>query len=128
MHVFKNPWTGGVQTWGLLFLVRVDGGEKMFCSCCRIVAGNGMSTRFWEDRWINDPPISCFPRLSSISLNVYITVNKDFAIGIRNLKFRREIVWQKKDQWLQLCDFSDVVTLSNDPDKIWWKLSRVFTV
>jgi hypothetical protein len=105
--------------------------KKLFWPFCRIVVGNGMNTRFWEDHWINDQPLSLvFPRLFSISLNHEITVSKAFAMGIRNLKFRRVIVGQKREQWIQMCVVCDVVTLSNDPDKLWWKLSKsgAFTV
>jgi hypothetical protein len=97
IRVFKNTWASGIQTWRLPFLARVDGGKKMFWSFCRIVVGNGMNTRFWEDHWINDQPLSLvFPRLFSISLNHEITVSKAFAMGIMNLKFRRVIVGKKK--------------------------------
>jgi hypothetical protein len=106
--------------------------KKMFWSCYNFFCeGNGMNTRFWEDHWLSEQPLSLiFPRLFSISLNLDITVNKAFASGIKNLKFRRVIVGQKNEQWLQLCGVCDAMTLSNDPNKLWWKLSEsgVFTV
>jgi hypothetical protein len=71
--------------------------KKMFWPFCRIMVGNEMNTRFWEDHWINDQPLSLvFPKVFSISLNHEITVSKAFAMGIRNLKFRRVIVGKKK--------------------------------
>jgi hypothetical protein len=80
--------------------------KKMFWPFCRIMVGNEMNTRFWEDHWINDQPLSLvFPKVFSISLNHEITVSKAFSMGIKNLKFRRVIVGKKKTNGLECVMF-----------------------
>ena len=42
--------------------------KKLFWPCCRICVGNGARTRFWEDVWPRDKPLSVlFPELYLVS-------------------------------------------------------------
>jgi hypothetical protein len=65
-----------------------------------------------------------FSRLYSDFVNQEITVSEAFSIGIRNFRFRRVVVQQRKEQWLRMCGVRGDVTLSEGSDKLYWKLSN----
>jgi hypothetical protein len=76
------------------------------------------------------PSLCDFSRLYSDSLNQDITASKTFSTGVKNLRFRRAMVGQRKEQLLRMCGVCGDVNLSKDPDKLSCKLSDtgVFTV
>jgi hypothetical protein len=105
--------------------------KKFFWPCCKIIVGNGESTRFWEDHWLRDQPLSeTFPNLYLVSLDQNITVKEVSLMGVRGLRFRRAHVGVRREQWMGLCNLCANIVLSNEPDRLSWKLTGtgVFTV
>jgi hypothetical protein len=69
--------------------------KGLFWPYIRIVVGNSVKTRFWEDVWLKDDSLAnIFLRLYSISLNLNITVANAFVLGIANLRF--SVPWWEK--------------------------------
>jgi hypothetical protein len=98
--------------------------KKFFWPCCKIIVGNGESTRFWEDHWLQDQPLSeTFPNLYLVSLDQNITVRKVSLMGVRGLRFRRAHVGARREQWMGLCNLCANIVLSNEPDRLSWKLT-----
>ena len=86
-----------------------------------------MNTRFWEDLWVGDSPLSRkFPRLYNLVCKPGITVAKVFAEGWGGVRFRRTLVGEMADLWLevQLMCGDIVLTDNRDRDKCRWMLKK----
>ena len=108
------------QFWSGLLAVR-----DTFYSCCKRIIGNGKSTRFWEDIWVGQQPLSqSFPRLYNICYSHDVTVNRVIESNFDCLKFRRFLREETKDMWCNLIDTCSHVRLTNSSDRVRWLLTR----
>lgn len=62
-----------------------------------------------------------FPRLYNISINHHITVHD--ALSCNLLSFRRALVSEKADHWVNLVDLCKNVSLNEEEDKLSWLLA-----
>ena len=92
--------------------------KRDFFSLGSFHIGNGQSTRFWEDTWLGDRPLSVqFPALFNIVRNknalvAYVLSN---APPI-NLEFRRSLTGNKWTDWLILVEKLIPISLSTQED------------
>ena len=95
------------------------------------IIGNGTNTRFWEDTWLGETPLTLqYPSLYSIvqRRDAYVaTVLQSVPL---NIQFRRTLVGNRWEAWLHLVSRLMEVQLSQQPDQLRWKLTRTgeFTV
>ena len=62
--------------------------------------GNGQTTRFWEDKWLNNTPLrEQFPNIFNIVRNKTSLVAEVLSHANLNLSFRRSIVGIKLVEW-----------------------------
>ena len=93
--------------------------------------GNGTSTRFWEDVWLGDSPLSQqHASLYNIVNGKQDSVTDVLGVTPLNISFRRTLIPNKWVMWLELVERLMDVNLSNEKDIFCWKLtsSGVFTV
>nr|GEZ33211.1 RNA-directed DNA polymerase, eukaryota, reverse transcriptase zinc-binding domain protein [Tanacetum cinerariifolium] len=99
-----------------------------FWEHCKIVIGNGFTTRFWYDLWIGDMPLYAkFPRLFALDLNKDCSVADKLNNSVE-LSFRRtvrggieqhqmsDLVSMLESIVLSSCNDRWVCDLSNDGD------------
>nr|GEV79118.1 hypothetical protein [Tanacetum cinerariifolium] len=86
--------------------------------------GNGAHTFFWEDTWINDTPLSrTFPWLYALENKKCITVAEKISEASLFASFRRAPRGgAEEDQFIQLVDLVDSITISNSNDRWVWLL------
>jgi hypothetical protein len=51
-------------------------------------------------------------------MNRNVKVNEVFDVGIEMLRFRRAMVGELREQWINLKKMLERVTLNNDPDRL----------
>ena len=93
--------------------------------------GNGMNTRFWEDVWLGHTPLSQqFPSLYNIVHRKQDTVANVFSNTTLNISFRRSLIGDKWDRWLELVQKLMHIQMSVEPDVFVWNLTTTgsFTV
>ena len=90
----------------------------------KFLVGNGNSTRFWEDTWLGDTPLAVqYPSLYNI-----VQRKEDYVATVLNsvplnIHFRRSLVGERWEAWLQLVRRLMEVQLSDDLDTIHWSLT-----
>ena len=93
---------------------------------------NGESTRFWEDTWLGNKPLSHqYPSLFRIVRRKEVSVASVLGNAPPpNLSFRRTLTGARWDRWLHLVNRLMDVHLTDAPDKFTWGLntSGEFTV
>ena len=94
--------------------------------------GNGENTRFWEDTWLGDKPLSHqYPSLYNIVHHKEVSVASVLSQAPPlNIGFRRVLTANKWTRWLHLVSRLIDVQLTNQRDAFVWKLTNngVFTV
>ena len=93
--------------------------------------GNGEGVRFWEDTWLGQQPLSeQYPSLYNIVRFKNVLVANVFQNGHVNIPFRRSLVGDKWNDWLNLVERLMPISLTIEPDSITWNLtpSGVFSV
>jgi hypothetical protein len=86
--------------------------------------GNGANTRFWEDTWLGDKPLSMqYPSLYGIVQRKQVTVATVLGHNSLNIAFRRNLTEDKWTQWLNLVSRLMEVQLSSDQDFFRWNLT-----
>ena len=86
--------------------------------------GNGQGTRFWEDAWIGDTPLSRqYPTLYNIVRRRNVLVADVLSAPPLNIEFRRALTDDKWISWLDLVEKLMQVSLSDEPDVFRWKLT-----
>ena len=94
--------------------------------------GNGEATRFLEDTWLGDKPLSWqYPSLYSIVHRKGVSVADVLTNAPPpNLSFRRVLTVDRWDRWLHLVHRLMHVHLTNHKDRFKWGLTRsgLFTV
>jgi hypothetical protein len=95
--------------------------KDMFYKLCRRKLGNGLRTRFWEDIWWRDKSLSeTFPNLYAICVSRDVTVAEVINSNCEVLKFRRTLVGDNLQLWLQLQDICRGTVLGNVKDSLVW--------
>jgi hypothetical protein len=93
--------------------------------------GDGNSTRFWEDVWLGDTPLSeQYPSLYNITRSKNVLVSNVMSYAPLNIGFTRALTHDKWETWIVLVRRLMDVSLSNEPDKFKWRLntSGIFSV
>ncbi|GJR68473.1 RNA-directed DNA polymerase, eukaryota [Tanacetum coccineum] len=87
-------------------------------SHCKIRIGNGQSTRFWKDRWIDDHSLlGKFPRLYALETNKDISVADKLHPSL-SFSWRRSVRGGiESQQFNHLSSLLDSVSLSNSEDR-----------
>jgi hypothetical protein len=107
------------------------GVKDIFYSCCKRLLGDGCKTRFWEDVWVGEKPLCVlFPRLYNLTFSQDVSVAKVFAQNFNCIRFRRCLYGESLEMWNKLLDMCGNTSLSQEPDRVSWKLTRygVFSV
>jgi hypothetical protein len=88
--------------------------------------GNGRNTSFWGDVWCDQSPLKDrFPEIYDICIEQSVTVADAAAMNWSFFSFRR---WMTPDIALQIHGLTHIMaqtTLNNDPDKPFWKWTKV---
>ena len=90
----------------------------------KFLIGSGTSTRFWEDTWLGETPLALqYPSLYNI-----VQRKEDYVATVLNsvplnIQFRRSLVGERWNAWLHLVRRLMDVQLSDQADKISWKLT-----
>ena len=88
------------------------------------MVGNGMDTRFWEDKWLGDKPLAEeYPTLYNIVYHKNVTVNNVMNHAPLNIGFRRTLQGNKWDRWVHLLHRLITVQLTDEDDIFQWKLT-----
>ena len=93
--------------------------------------GSGTNTRFWEDTWLVDTPLSQqYQTLYNIVQRKQVLVADVLSHAPLNITFCRTLTGNKWDQWLHLINRIIYVNLSQEQDVFVWKLTTTgrFTV
>jgi mannosylglycoprotein endo-beta-mannosidase len=107
------------------------GVKDIFYSCCKRLLGDGCKTRFWEDVWVGEKPLCVlFPSLYNLTFSQDVSVAKVFAQNFNCIRFRRCLYGESLEMWNKLLDMCGNTSLSQEPDRVSWKLTRsgVFSV
>src|SRR6187399_2296217 len=105
--------------------------RRTFFNRCKFLVGNGRSTRFWEDTWLGDTPLAMqYPSLYNIVQRKESSVHTVLSTVPLNVEFRRALVGQRWESWLNLVRRLMQVNLTTETDSIRWRLSvsGVFSV
>jgi hypothetical protein len=93
--------------------------------------GNGEETRFWEDTWLGNTPLSQqYPSLYNIVQRKQVSVAHVMSQVPLNIGFRQALAGNREDRWTHLCSRLVNVNLTAQPDVFIWKLttSGIFSV
>jgi hypothetical protein len=98
--------------------------KEEFFARGKFKVGNGANTRFWEDTWLGDKPLSMqYPSLYGIVQRKQVTVATVLGHNSLNIAFRRNLTGDKWTQWLNLVSRLMEVQLSSDQDFFRWNLT-----
>jgi hypothetical protein len=95
------------------------------------VIGDGRITRFWEDTWLGDSPLSSqYPSLYNIVRHKHVRVADVLSNVPLNIGFRRILRDASWEAWLHLVQRLMLINLNDEPDRFTWTLtpSGVFSV
>jgi hypothetical protein len=93
--------------------------------------GDGQSTRFWEDTWQGQIPLSeQYPTLYTIVRRRNVLVSDVLANNPLNVEFMRILSAPKWAAWLHLAQRLMAINLNHEADRFVWKLtdSGLFSV
>jgi hypothetical protein len=97
--------------------------NSIFQQQCERIIKNGRKTLFWTDSWVNNSPLASeFPRLFHITFQKEITLFKVKDGGSGSIRFRRTLYGETHQQWEELRRLVDDFQLSEDPDRVKWKI------
>jgi hypothetical protein len=95
----------------------------------RFKVQDGAQTRFWEDLWIgNEPLMKRFPTLYNIVRKKNASVAQVLSTSPLNVSFRRALVGENWDKWLQLVGSILHVQCNQNRDSFIWTRSKSFSV
>jgi hypothetical protein len=107
------------------------GGRDEFFEHGSFVLGDRMDTRFWEDVWLGDMPLSSqYPALYNIVRYKHVRVADVLSNIPLNIGFRRVLRDNNWESWLHMVQRLMMVQLRDEPDQFHWHLiaSGVFSV
>jgi hypothetical protein len=105
--------------------------KESFFSRGHFQIGDGQSTRFWEDTWLGNEPLSKqYPSLYNIVQNKHATVASVLSHAPLNIRFRRSLNGNKWSLWLHLVQRLMDILLNDQHDTFVWDLTSTgdFTV
>ena len=105
--------------------------KPLFFNKAKILVGDGANTRFWEDTWLGETPLALqYPTLYNIVQRREAYVASVLQSMPLNISFRRTLVGHRWEAWLHLVRRLMDVQLSQQPDRLYWKLTKdgVFSV
>jgi hypothetical protein len=95
----------------------------------RFKVQDGSQTRFWEDLWIgNGPLMKKYPSLYNIVRNKNASVAQVLSTVPLKVSFRKALVGDNWDKWLQLVGGTLAVHLNEHRDFFVWNCSKSFSV
>ena len=95
--------------------------QKDFFSNDYFIIGNGQGTRFWEDTWLGDTPLSVqYQSLFNIVRHKDVLVADVLSNTPLNIEFRRALIGQKWTSWIHLVERLMSVSLTNEEDHFKW--------
>jgi hypothetical protein len=92
--------------------------------------GNGKKIRFWHDVWIGGCPLKiAFPNIFVICNQQAWTVHRTLEGGLANLSFRRDFEDREANEWLELSQLLEGISLTEDKDLVKWVIEKsgIFT-
>ena len=105
--------------WKGILKVQID-----FFSNGTFKIGNGQGTRFWEDTWLGDNPLSMqYPSLFNIVHHKNVLVADVLSYAPLNIEFRRALTGQKWTAWTHLVERLMFVSLTSEEDLFKWNLT-----
>jgi hypothetical protein len=103
--------------------------KSLFLERGRFRVHDGAQTRFWEDRWIeNEPLMVKYPSLYNIVRKKHALVAQMLSTTPLNVSFRRALVGENWDQWINLVESILTVNLTEHKDTFIWTASKSFLV
>ena len=86
--------------------------------------GDGLGTRFWEDTWLGTEPLATqYPLLYNIARRKNVLVAHVLQHNPLNIEFRRPLLGDKWNAWLQLVERLMGIHLTDETDKFVWNLT-----
>ena len=99
--------------------------KAAFFNRTKFIVGDGNDTRFWEDTWLGDTPLALqYPSLYRIVQRRDVLVAMIIESIPLNIQFRRVLVGDRWENWLNLVRRLMEVQLKHQPDKLCWKFTR----
>jgi hypothetical protein len=88
------------------------------------VVGNGLGTRFWEDKWLGDKTLAEeYPTLYNIVYHKNVTVNNVLNHTPMSIGFRRTLNPFNWDSWVHLISRLISFQLTEQEDVFKWGLT-----
>jgi hypothetical protein len=117
-QVSKKP--GDSQFWTGLMEIK----DSFLSNGCFKV-NNGEQTRFWEDKWVGGQSLkSLYPSLYNITRKKNVTVASVLSTVPLNVSFRRALVGNNLNLWLQLVERVMLLEINEQKDNFRWKLNK----
>jgi hypothetical protein len=116
-------WKDPNKPWALMRIALNRIEETLFRACTSITLGNGESTKFWHDRWINgQSPKDLAPSLYRLTRRKNISVAKgctgrQWLTGLHQISSSDEV-----NQLVSLRSLINQVHLTEQQDSIQWNL------
>ena len=99
--------------------------KSAFFNRTKFVVGNGTTTRFWEDTWLGETPLAFqYPSLYNIVQRREAYVATVLQSNPLNIQFRRTLAGNRWEASLHLVRRLMEVELSQQPDRLIWKLTQ----
>jgi hypothetical protein len=124
LRLLWYKWKEPNKPWANMAIRHTETEESLFRAATAITLGNGKSTKFWHDRWVQgQSPKELAPKLYKLAWRKSISV----ADGIQDNKWTRglqqiantEEINQFVELWQRVCE----VNLSTQEDGISWRFS-----
>jgi hypothetical protein len=117
-------WNNRSKPWSDMHVDMNSMEAALFETCTTLVLWDGKSTSLWEDRWLQGNK----PRVLAPTLFRLVTrKNRTVAHGIEAGKWmtglQRISTPEELEQFITLWSMITQVQLSNEPDKVIWRLS-----
>jgi hypothetical protein len=95
----------------------------------RFKVQDGTQARFWEDTWLGKVPLmSAYPNIYRIVRRKNMSVAQVLSTTPLNISFRRALVGQLWEDWLDLVGKVLVVSLREHRDCFLWTANKAFSV
>jgi hypothetical protein len=99
-------------------------GKDEFFKHGSFIIGDGHTTRFWEDAWLDKTPLSTqYPSLYAIVRHKSVSVAEVLNQTMLNIGFTRVLQGARWERWLHLVERLMGVQLNNEQDKFTWHLT-----
>jgi hypothetical protein len=111
------------------FLGRSNGGKDLVLQRGRFRVQDGSQTRFWEDLWLGkDPLIVKHPSLYKLVRKKNMSFVQVLSTTPLNVSFRRVLVGDSWDKWLELVGNVLMVNLNDHRDSFIWTTNKIISL